>query len=150
MDEALQSAIDQQIAAIISEEKRKYRQLGELFQDAKVREFARKLLLQETPEQPKPPEKRRGRKRGPLVDRVFAIVDRSDKYLVSSEITEQMENEGFESFPSEDHEKRKVAVSKALRGLAAEGKIDHKQEGHAKSAILYRRLTQVPVRDSSA
>jgi hypothetical protein len=74
------------------------------------------------------------RKRGALVRAVFEVTRRATSPMSAKGVTEALESNGF-AFGAQD---RQVAVSKALRTLWKQNKIEAEQNGGKKSAIFYR------------
>jgi hypothetical protein len=89
-----------------------------------------------------------GRKPGALVKKALAIVQGSNMELSAKRVADLMENGGF-VFETNDKE---IAVSKALRKLAKEGKIASRRSGLGKKpALLYRPIgpALVPVQEKA-
>lgn len=78
---------------------------------------------------------KRGRKRGALVGSVLkAVIASTTQPVTAKTVTHILEGTGFEI----SARNKQVAVSKALRTLSAQGKIEAEQNGGKKSSIFYR------------
>jgi hypothetical protein len=149
MTTSIQNALDDKI--------RKLQQLRDLLSDPEIAKIARSILSRRdasgtavdavmaaiSPARaPANVRRKRKKKRGILVKKVFEMVRDSTVPLTAKEVALALDRDGFD-FKAED---KIVSVSKALRSLAAKQKINHKRGQHAKAAISYSRLPSlVPV-----
>ena len=125
-------------------------ELRKLLRNPMVADIARRILAEQsidTPQngsgssrQPDLPSRtpvpvKRGRKHGALVSSVLKTVMNSTSQPVTAKnVTAMLESTGFEINARD----KQLAVSKALRALAAKGKIEAEQNGGKKSPFFYR------------
>jgi hypothetical protein len=141
------------VSSVIRERIKRLQLLDDLLRDPEMAAAAREALAVESLAKPgigysvtvgnaaqnSRPARRRNpspKRRGTLIMKALDVVKASEKALTAKEVAERMRRDGF-AFGAKSPN---VAVSKALRTLAEDHKIEAAQNGHARAAIHYSRI----------